>query len=924
LGSKCGLLPNGSEINEAPTPNGIRRSAAVLATLIAERDDFGVSRAEREQMRQDVDLVERSDELSVLADCLADVTEHARGRLVLLRGEAGVGKTSLLRHFCATCPTRVRILWAGCDALFTPRPLGPLLDVARTTGGQLQKLVESSAAPHDVAAALLEELRSSAPTVLVLEDLHWADEATLDVVRLMSRRSEAVPALVLASYRDETLGPSYLLRLVLGEIPARGSVVRLSLDCLTRDAVHELADSSGVNGDELYDTTGGNPFFVTEALAARTERVPATVRDAVQARAARLTPPARALLDAVAIAPQRTELWLLEALVDAPPDALAECLGSGVLVVDATGVAFRHELARLAIEDSLALGQRLALHRRALAALAKPPAAERDLARLAHHAEAAADGSAVLEFAPAAAARASAVGAHRESAAQYARTLRFADPLPAAERATLLARYGDECMLTDQTDEALRAVHEAIALHRSLHDVDAEARDQRLLAATLWCPGRTAAAREAARAAVTLLEKLEPGRELAGACTSLAMVSADTEDYEEALRWGTRGLDLAREFEQTMTAANALAAIGTVRFLRDEPEGIAQLEQAVALARDGGHVYEAVTASIDLVKAATRLRRYELARTYLDPALALAEEHGVDLLARYLLAYRAQVELGLGDWSGAVDTAETVIREPRRSIIPRIIASTVIGLVRARRGDPEVWSSLDQALELAQPSDELQAIAPVAIARAEAAWLTGQPASAAEITARTLALAIRRHATWVIAELVYWRRQLGLPAEELPSDIATTPFGLSIAGDWKRAAHAWGEIGSPYERALALADSGEEMGLREAHEQLRALGATPAAAIVARRLREKGARGVPRGPRAATRENPAGLTARELDVLSLLAEGLRNADIAKRLVVARKTVDHHVSAILRKLDVKTRGEAAAAAQRLELLAKGHH
>ncbi len=403
---------------------------------------------------------------------------------------------------------------------------------------------------------------------------------------------------------------------------------------------------------------------------------------------------------------------------------------------------------------------------------------------------------------------------------------------------------------------------------------------------------------------------------------TLASLFADGEDYEEAVRWGSRGVDLAREFGQVATAVDALAALGTVKFLRGERDGREQLERAVALARDGGQVYEAVAASTDLVRVAVRQRLYALARAYLDPALALAEEHGVDLLARYLLAYRAEIELDMGDWETAVDSAETVLREPRRSIIPRIIANTVKGRVRARRGDPGVWSSLDQALELANPSDELQAIAPVAIARAEAAWLEAQPAIAEEITTPTLALAIRTGATWVIAELAYWRRVSGLFDEELPAEVATTPFGLSIAGAWETAAHAWREIGSPYEAALALAGADDEVRLREAHAQLQALGAAPAAAMVARRLREMGARGVPRGPRPATRGNAGGLTARELDVLSLLAEGLRNADIAERLVVSKKTVDHHVSAILRKLDVGTRGEAAAAARRLALLPRG--
>lgn len=865
------------------------------------------------------ELREREHELSVLNDCLGDVTERSRGRLVLVRGEAGVGKTALLRHFCDRCPQRVRTLWAGCDALFTPRPLGPLLDVAKATGGKLEEMIRSTAPPHDVLGALIAELESDAPSVLVLEDLHWADEATLDVVRLLSRRSETVPALVLASYREEQVERAPLLRLVLGEIPARGPVVRLALDCLSRQAVLELGDAAGIDADELYEMTAGNPFFVTEALAARTERVPATVREAVLARAARLSEGARALLDAVSITPQPTEPWLLQALADPPADSLAQCLGSGILVGDGEGVAFRHELARLAIEASLAPDRKALLHRRALMALAQPPVGELDLARLAHHAEAAGDGQATLRYAPSAAARASAFGAHRESAAQYARALRFAGGMQPPARATLLANYADECLQIDQTDEAVGAAREAIALRKELGDIHGQARVLQQLSAYLWCPGHTAEARETAREAVTLLEQLEPGQELASAYAYLAQLFAENEDLEEALVWASRALELTGEDEESEPARDAAFAVGKARFLRGKPEGREQLVRVLELERVHGSDKDVALLLDNLVWASVRQRRYADAREYLDPALELAQEHGVDLIARYLLAYRAQMELALGRWDDAVETAVLVLREPRRSIKPRIVAHAVIGVVRARRGDPEVWQPLDRALALSRPSDELQAVEPVAIARAEAAWLESRPELADEITATTLALAISRETPWVIGELASWRSRLGLPNGDLPANVASTPHGLSLAGDWQLAAERWLEIGCPYESALALAEADDGARVREAHEQLQALGAAAAAAIVARRLREMGVRGVRRGPRRKTRENAAGLTAREVEVLALVTEGLRNSQIAERLVVSTKTVDHHVSAILRKLDVATRGEAVAHARRLELL-----
>jgi len=861
-------------------------------------------------------LLERTPALETL-EALRRRAASDGGCVALIGGEAGIGKTSLLRGFtqrpaCAAMTP----LWGACDPLFTPRPLGPLHDIAGALGAGVSAALARDAGRIEVFVSVLDAL-GRAPRCIVFEDLHWADEATLDLLAYLGRRAERTRTLLLASYRDDEIGPRHPLRQVLAALPG---AARITLPPLSPEAVRELAGEHAVDAAAVHRASGGNPFYATELLALRDPTgVPRTVQDAVLARAARLPPPAQAALQAAAVVGPRIEPGLVAALLDERDHAAAldACVAAGMLrEAGAALLEFRHELARQAVLGSLPALQRGALHRRALDALRATPGV--NLARLAHHAEAAHDHAAVLEFAPQAARQAAAVGAHREAHAQYARALRCADTLTGQARAELLEAFAQECQLVADIAAGIAAREQADALRGQLGQVSLQSANLCRLSVLLVQCGRNAQAEAASERALALLAGLAPSPALALAYRMRAFLSMLRRDNDEAIRWGERAVALSESLGDRTMVASALNSIGSATIHIDYEAGCALLERSRRLGEELANPLLVIGAFSNLGSASGEVHRFARAEAYLAQAIAIGDEHEVD--SSYERSWQALCWLHLGRWDEAGEAALAVLHHARDRAISHNMAQLALGRLRARRGDAGVWSALDEALRLALDSGHLQRVAPVRAARAEAAWLEGDhPRCGDEARAGYGPSIAHRHA-WFVGELGYWRRCAGEAIEG--SDCAAAPYALQIAGRWREAAAAWQTLGCPYEQARALAD-GDALAQQDALAIFERLGARPAAEALRRRLHDAGVRGLPpkqRGPRERTRANPHGLTARELQVLRLLCDGLRNAEIAQRLHRSVRTVDHHLAAVFAKLGVDSRVAAVAAAQRAGMAA----
>ncbi|HKJ56139.1 MAG TPA: AAA family ATPase [Nitriliruptoraceae bacterium] len=858
-------------------------------------------------------LEDRDETLGQLRDGL-EVARSGHGRIAVVAGEAGVGKTALLRAFIEEVGDDGTVLVGACDDLLTPTPLAPLHEIGRRLGGPLADHLRDGATAERLHGSLVDALtRLPPPVVIALEDLHWADGATLDTVTVLARWVVDRPVLLVTTHRDDEVGPTHPLARVLARFPAPATQV-VQPAALDRDAVARLvaAADSGLDPDELHGITGGNAFYVTEVLAGgELTTPPPSVAFAVTARLASLPDDTRELLELLSLVPGRSPIDLLDRLEPAWPTVLEPAEAVGMIQVGTEAVSFRHELARHAIADTLTTLRARSLHARILSALPDTVSA----ATVVHHAEGAGDLQMLVRSAVRAAADAIAAESYREALAHQERALAHPDHLEPDEAFDLWFHMARARLVSgSHVSENVAAAAQAVTLAR---DLDDSARLGRALASHSRLASQAGNHEVAAASgleAVAVARPLGPSRALAEALAAMAYYDLATWDMRSASTRAAEAREVARlaGVADVEVLAGMFEAVPVVAVTGD----LAPLEQAERAALEVGNRW-AVAEGLMLASTALQFRRAH-ADTVRAADRALHFLGANDLSAGwgpYVHAIRARSLIATGRWDEAATGLDDALLGVAVSGWPRAALLATRGRLWARRGDERAGDELDEAWRIAAVSGSFQLRFVTATAIAEHAWLTdsmGQPPPALQaIEADTEG---RRWAA-SRAEIAVWLDRAGV--EDVgDGSRGALPHQLLLAGQFSEAARAWDSLDCVYEAAEARVLSDDPAQLLAALEVLDGLGAAPLARRARQRLRELGHR-PPRGPQRRTRAHPLGLTTRQAEVLDLLATGATNAEIADDLVVSVRTVDNHVSAILRKLDVASREEAAAIAAATE-------
>ncbi|MEX6690861.1 AAA family ATPase [Danxiaibacter flavus] len=860
-------------------------------------------------------LIERDGFMSLLQKHFESIA-GGEGHCILLSGEAGIGKTALVKAFCRKQAEECSIYQGACDALFTPRPLAPLYDVLWQVNKERWPVPPSSEERSLLFTNFFQELSTKKGRLLIVfEDIHWADEGTLDFIKFFVRRIYQLPCLFILTYRDDEIYLRNTLRNILGQLPP-DSFTKMVLTPLSKQAVVELATQKGYSGEDVYSISEGNPFYVNEILASYSPGIPDNIKDSILAVYERQKEGTKNAWQIWSVMPEGLEIERapkIRSMWD-----IDHCFAINVIVVENGKVVFKHELYRRTIEESLTPVRRMELNKMMLELFLDSFEEKGEIERILHYAKNANEKKLVLKYAPEAAKKVASIGAHKEASKLFLTAIEYFEGNDTDQLAEFYEGYAYECYLSNQIKEAIAFTEKTLALRKEKGDIEKTGKSLWFLSRLWWFQGNRENAENFAGRAIELLKDQPASSTKAMAFSTMSQLKMLSDEPTECIFWGEKAIEMAKELNNDEILSHAMNNVGTVQLSisSSEQKGITMLQQSLEIALKNSYHEHAARSYTNLGCGSIKMKNYAFAEKTLDEGIHYCEEMDLNSWTAYMLSWKARMELEKGNLTAARNIADNLLKNENQPAIIKITALIVLAKVMMRIGEKDALDLLLEAKAMSFETRELQRVAPAMIALLEYEWLTGKTIIEEEDIEHTSILMQRTGIDVEKNEFAFWMKKAGRQLFS-PAEIAEA-YDTSSAARVLEAATLWEKSGCPYEQALVLFEKTDE-DKRNAATMIQDLGAMAVYEKMKQEMRNSGIKNIPRGIRNSTRTNAAFLTDREMDVLQLLKEELPNKAIAAQLYISPKTVDHHISSILFKLDANSRSKAVTEAIRMGIL-----
>jgi DNA-binding CsgD family transcriptional regulator len=837
------------------------------------------------------------------------------GHCILLNGEAGIGKTALVKAFCKNQADACSIYQGACDDLFTPRPLAPLYDVLWQVNKERWPVPPSNEERSVLFASFFQELRTKKGKLLIVfEDIHWADEGTLDFIKFFVRRIDQLPCLFILTYRDNEIYSKHPLRNVLGQLPP-DSFTKLVVTPLSKQVVVEMATQKGYNGEDVYSISRGNPFYVNEILASYSPGVPDNIKDSILSVYERQREGTKNAWQIWSVMPEGLEVDRV-AKIKSSWD-VNHCFAISVIIVQNGKVVFKHELYRRTIEESLTPFKRIEMNKMMLELFLDSFEEKGEIERILHYAKNANEKELVVKYAPQAAEKAASIGAHKEASKLFLTAIEYVEGNDTKQLAELYEAYAYECYLSNQIKEAITFTEKILSLWKANAYIKKIGDSLCFLSHLWWFDGNRKHAEHFARQAIDLLKEQPASSTKAMAFSNMSQLKMLSDESPECILWGEKAMEMSKELGNEEILSHALNNVGTVQMFTpsSEQKGIAMLQQSLEIALQNSYHEHAARAYTNLGSGSMKIKKYALARKALEEGIRYCDGRGLNSWTAYMLSWKARLYLDTGNWTEAWNIADNLLKNEAQPAIIKIIALIVLAKISMRRGK-DARTFLLEAKTMSFETMELQRVIPSMVALLEYEWLSGKTIIEKDDIEQTSLLIQRAGIDSEKAEFLFWMKKAGrhfVPIKEIAEayDISSVAKALKAAAFWEKS-------GCPFEQGLVLFE-GKDDDKRKAIAMVQDLGAIAVYEKMKQEMRNLGIKNIPRGIRNSTRSNAAFLTGREMDVLQLLKEELHNKEIAAQLYISAKTVDHHISSILFKLDANSRSKAITEAVRMGIL-----